>query len=65
MSGSLLCLLGVSLWLSSALAMYAGTDVVELSPSNFQKEVIRSDIGWIVKLYGGMGVPAMVVGRHL
>ena len=42
MSGSLLCLLGVSLCLSGALAMYAGTDVVDLTPSNFQKEVIRS-----------------------
>jgi len=51
MSGSLLCLLGVSLCLSGALAMYAGTDVVELTPSNFQKEVIRGDAVWIVEFY--------------
>lgn len=51
MSGSLLCLLGVSLCLSGALAMYAGTDVMELTPSNFQKEVIRGDSVWIVEFY--------------
>ena len=51
MSGSLLCLLGVSLCLSGALAMHAGTDVMELTPSNFQKEVIRGDSVWIVEFY--------------
>ena len=51
MSGSLLCLLGVSLCLSGALAMYAGSDVVDLTPSNFQKEVMKSDSVWIVEFY--------------
>ena len=51
MSGTLLCLLGVSLCLSGALAMHAGTDVMELTPSNFQKEVIGVDSVWIVEFY--------------
>ena len=41
----LLCLAG------SGLTMYAGTDVVELTPANFQKEVMRSDNVWIVEFY--------------
>jgi len=36
---------------SPLLAMYAGTDVVELTPANFQKEVIKSDSLWIVEFY--------------
>merc|ERR1719299_210797 len=36
---------------SSSLAMFAGTDVVELTPSNFQKEVMKSDALWIVEFY--------------
>jgi protein disulfide-isomerase A6 len=31
--------------------MFAGTDVVELTPANFQKEVIKSDSLWIVEFY--------------
>ena len=34
-----------------SLAVYAGTDVVELTPANFQKEVIKSDSVWIVEFY--------------
>jgi len=33
------------------LAMYAGTDVVELTPANFQKEVIKSDAVWVIEFY--------------
>ena len=44
-SALLLCLAG------SGLAMYAGTDVVELTPANFQKEVMKSDNVWIVEFY--------------
>jgi len=36
---------------SPLLAMFAGTDVVELTPANFQKEVIKSDSLWIVEFY--------------
>ena len=43
---ALLCCLA-----SSGLAMFAGTDVVELTPSNFQKEVMKSDSVWIVEFY--------------
>ena len=38
--------------LTGSLAMYAGTDVVELTPSNFQKEVMKSDNVWIIEFYG-------------
>jgi len=34
-----------------SLAVYAGTDVVELTPANFQKEVIKCDSVWIVEFY--------------
>lgn len=34
-----------------SIAMYAGTDVIELDPKNFQKEVIKSDSVWIVEFY--------------
>ena len=51
MSGSMLCLLGLAVCLSGSLAMYAGTDVVELTPSNFQKEVIKSDSVWVIEFY--------------
>ena len=36
---------------NSGLAMYAGTNVVELTPANFQKEVMKSDSVWIVEFY--------------
>jgi len=36
---------------STGFAMYAGTDVVELTPATFQKEVIKSDSVWIVEFY--------------
>jgi len=31
--------------------MYAGSDVVELTPKNFQKEVMKSDSVWIIEFY--------------
>ena len=37
--------------LAPSLAMYAGTDVVELDPKNFPKEVLKSDSVWIVEFY--------------
>ena len=36
---------------NSGLGMYAGTNVVELTPANFQKEVMKSDSVWIVEFY--------------
>ena len=47
-------MLGLTLLLcfaSSSLAMFAGTNVVELTPANFQKEVMKSDSVWIVEFY--------------
>ena len=47
-------MLGLTLLLcftSSSLAMFAGSNVVELSPANFQKEVMKSDSVWIVEFY--------------
>ena len=35
----------------SVHCMYSNTDVIELTPSNFDKEVIRSDSIWIVEFY--------------
>ena len=35
----------------ATLAMYAGTDVVELTPKNFKNEVMKSDSVWIVEFY--------------
>ena len=37
--------------IAPSMAMYAGTNVVELDPKNFQKEVIKSDSVWIVEFY--------------
>ena len=44
-------LLAVTMAVGLANSMYAGTDVVELTPSNFQKEVIKSDSVWIIEFY--------------
>ena len=37
--------------ISSTVGMYAGSDVVELTPKNFQKEVMKSDSVWIIEFY--------------
>jgi len=44
----LLVFLGLA---SQGLAMYSGGDVVELTPKNFQKEVLGSDAVWLVEFY--------------
>ena len=44
---AVLALLGVT----SVAAMYGGTDVVDLTPTNFQREVMKSDNVWIVEFY--------------
>ena len=47
-------MLGLTLLLcftTSTLAMFAGSNVVELTPANFQKEVMKSDSVWIVEFY--------------
>jgi len=45
-----LCIILIGL-IGPSFAMYAGTDVIELTPTNFQKEVIKSDNVWIVEFY--------------
>ena len=44
-------LLAVTMTVGLTNSMYAGTDVVELTPANFQKEVIKSDSVWIIEFY--------------
>ena len=44
---AVLALLGVT----RVAAMYGGTDVVDLTPTNFQREVMKSDNVWIVEFY--------------
>ena len=43
-----LLLLGL---VAPSLAVYAGTDVVELDPKTFEKQVLKSDSVWIVEFY--------------
>ncbi|KAF7645607.1 hypothetical protein LDENG_00201250 [Lucifuga dentata] len=47
----LLGVLGCSLVLTAHSLYSAGDDVVELNPSNFNKEVIQSDSLWLVEFY--------------
>lgn len=51
MRALLLAVLGCSLVLSVRALYSAGDDVVELTPSNFNREVIQSDGLWLVEFY--------------
>lgn len=44
-------MLGCSLLLSVQALYSSDDDVIELNPSNFNKEVIQSDSLWLVEFY--------------